>query len=362
MTPLGYDTKDRKNTVNEAEADCVRTIFQSYLRLGSLNLLMADLHARGIVTKVRTLKTDQTVGGIPFTRGPLAYLLRNRFYVGEVAFRGEILGGEQPAIIDRELFDAVQAKLNEQVNNHKVSRTKSDAILMGRIYDDRGHRMTPSHARKGGIKYRYYISSALLQGRAKQAGSVSRIPADEIEALVAKAARGHLNASTEIEDAALAHNCVIRVEVQTGQLVIELANAKAGDRKPKRARSVIEVPWHKTPPTRRREVILPKSASSQDTRPIRSENRVLLVASIARGRRWLDELIADPTANTTSIANRENCTARKVNMTISLAFLAPNLVKAAIDGGLPHGMGVARLSDLPVEWSRQRAMLGLSPQ
>ena len=272
------------------------------------------------------------------------------------------MAGEQPAIIDRELFEAVQAKLNEQVNNHKVARTKSEALLLGRIYDDRGHRMTPSHARKRGIRYRYYISSALLQGRAKQAGSISRIPAEEIEALVAKSVRDNLNASTEIEDTALVHNHVVRVEVQSDQLVIELANAKGADRKLKRARNVIEVPWHKTPSTRRREVIYPESASSQDTRPIRSENRALLVASIARGRRWLDELIADPTANAASIAKREDCTARKVNMTISLAFLAPDLVKAAIDGRLPHGMGVARLCDLPVEWSRQRQMLGLSPQ
>jgi site-specific DNA recombinase len=94
----------------------------------------------------------------------------------------------------------------------------------------------------------------------------------------------------------------------------------------------------------------------------RSENRALLVASIARGRRWLDALVADPTANAESIAKREGCTVRKVNMTISLAFLAPDLVKAAIDGRLPHGMGVARLCDLPVEWLRQRRMLGLIAQ
>jgi site-specific DNA recombinase len=103
MAPLGYDTRDRKITVNEAEADRVRTIFRSYLKLGSLHLLMADLRNDGIVTKVRTLKTGQTVGGIPFTRGPLAHLLRNRFYVGDVVFKGETLAGEQPAIVDRDL-------------------------------------------------------------------------------------------------------------------------------------------------------------------------------------------------------------------------------------------------------------------
>src|SRR3979411_2716219 len=205
MAPLGFDTKDRKITVNEAEAACVRTIFRSYLKLGSLNLLMADLRARGIVTKVRSRKTVQSAGGIPFTRGPLAYLLRNRFYVVEVTFKGETLTGEQPVIVDRELFNAVQAKLNEQVPNHKLSRTKSEALLLGRIYDDRGHRMTPSHVRKRGIKYRYYISSALLQSRAKQAGTVSRIPADEIEVLIAKSVRGHLNISGELEDAVRIH-------------------------------------------------------------------------------------------------------------------------------------------------------------
>jgi acyl-CoA hydrolase len=285
MAPLGYDTKDRKITVNEAEADRVRTIFRSYLKLGSLHLLMASLRKRNIVTKVRTLKTGQTVGGIPFTRGPLAYLLRNRFYIGEVVFKGETLAGEQPAIVDRELFDAVQSKLNEQLNNHKLSRTKSEALLLGRIFDDRGHRMTPSHARRRGIKYRYYISSALLQGRTEQAGTVSRIPAEEIEALVVKSARCHFNEPIEIEDAVLIHNHVVRVEVRSAQLVIEMAKAKGADRKRKRSSNVIEVPWHKTPSTRRREVLVPESGPTQDVRAIRSENRTTLVASIARGRR-----------------------------------------------------------------------------
>jgi hypothetical protein len=162
MVPLGYDAKNRKIAVNEAEAETVRTIFRSYLKLGSLNLLMADLRQRNIVTKPRTLKTGKTIGGIPFTPGPLAHLLRNRFYIGEVVFKGEILPGEQPAILDRDLFNAVQAKLSEQATHHKATRMASEAVLTGRIFDDRRHRMTPTYAKKKGIKYRYYISTALV--------------------------------------------------------------------------------------------------------------------------------------------------------------------------------------------------------
>ena len=109
-------------------------------------------------------------------------------------------------------------------------------------------------------------------------------------------------------------------------------------------------------------ILVPDGVLPQAARPLRSENRATLVASIARGRRWLDELIAEETATTERIAaKRERCSVRKVNMTISLAFLAPDLVRAAIDGRLPHGMGVARLADLPAEWvPPQHHMLGLA--
>jgi DNA invertase Pin-like site-specific DNA recombinase len=359
MAPLGYETKDRKISINEAEADRVRTIFRSYLRLGSLGLLMADLRKQGIVTKVRTLKSGATVGGIPFTRGPLAHLLRNRFYIGEVMFKGELLAGEQPAIVDRGLFEAVQAKLSEQVNNHKTTRMKSEAVLAGRIFDDRGNRMTPSHVRKRGIKYRYYLSSALLQSQPERAGAVSRISAAEIEGLVTRSVRDHLNQSAEIEDAVLINTHVARIEVHSDQLVIELAGAKGIGSQRSRSRNMLKLSWRKTPSKRRREILVPASVPPQEGRAIRSENRTLLIASIARGRRWLNELIADPRANAESIATRDGCSVRKVNMTISLAFLAPDLVNAAIEGRLPHGMGVSRLADLPAEWSRQYQMLGL---
>ena len=361
MAPLGYDTKDRKISVNEAEAERVRTIFRRYLELGSLNLLMANLRRDVIVTKVRKLKTGKTRGGIPFTRGPLAHLLRNSFYVGEVHFKGEILKGEQPAIVDKSLFEAVQAKLNEQANNKKTARISSEALLAGRIFDDRGNRMSPSHARKAGRKYRYYLSAALLQARPEHAGSVARIPAVEIESLVTHAVREFLKPSLQTNDRNLIDEHVTRVEIHAEQVVIQMTQNEEKNCAP-RANLTLRVPWRKSALKRHREILVSGESSARSARPIRSETRATLVASIARGRSWLNELMSDASATTQAIATREGCSARKVNMTISLAFLAPNLVKAAIEGRLPHGMGVTRLIDLPAEWSRQHHVLGLPEQ
>jgi hypothetical protein len=92
--PLGYAVKDQKIVVVEEDVALVRSIFQLYLELGSLNLLMNALRKRGIRTKVQRLESGRTIGGIPFTRGPLSYLLRNRFFVGEVVYKGEVLPGK----------------------------------------------------------------------------------------------------------------------------------------------------------------------------------------------------------------------------------------------------------------------------
>jgi hypothetical protein len=236
----------------------------------------------------------------------------------------------------------------------------SEAVLTGRIFDDRGHRMTPTYAKKKGIKYRYYISTALVQGQTEQAGSVSRVSASEIEGAIAAPIRKHLGQPADRDGAALIRDHVARIEVKPDHLVIELAGKRATDLERKAGVERIKVPWRKQPLRRRREVLLPASTTAQTIRPMRSENRALLVASIASGRRWLDELIAYPAANVEGIAAREGCSVRRVNMTISLAFLAPDLVKAAIEGRLPYGMGVTRLCDLPAEWSRQHRMLGLT--
>jgi hypothetical protein len=108
--------------------------------------------------------------------------------------------GEHEPIIDRTTFEAVQVKLAESVRTRRVRVSNSPAILMGRIFDDRGNRMTPSHSNKDGVRYRYYVSHAVLQRRKQGAGRVARVPAIEVEKIVIEAVRARLAAAGHIRD------------------------------------------------------------------------------------------------------------------------------------------------------------------
>ena len=222
--------------------------------------------------------------------------------------------------------------------------------------------MSPSHTRKRGITYRYYISAPLLQGQPERTGTIRRVPAAEIEKIVADALRREINTIQKTQsNERLLNDHVSRIEVHPAKLVIEVKSPKASgasDRKPNRR--VLHTTWKKPPSKRRREIIPPASGHGTDPRPIRIETRATLIAAIAQGRTWLNELVTGSIGDIDAIAARERCSVRKVNMTISLAFLAPGLVKAAVDGSLPHGLGVTRLYDPPAEWSRQYLQLGLA--
>jgi hypothetical protein len=170
------------------EAPVVRQIFARYLVLGSLPALQRELRQQGIRTRLRRRASGEASGDIPFTNWPLALLLRNRVYRGEINHRGKSHPGDHDPIIHEELFQPVQERLT--ANHHaKKLRIPSDAILMGRLVDDRGNAMTPSHARKNGARYRYYVSCVPAQGRKAEAGSIARVSAPEIEAAVVSALR-----------------------------------------------------------------------------------------------------------------------------------------------------------------------------
>ena len=380
MVPLGYEAKDKKIWVVEEEAERVRLIFNRYLELGSLDKLMRDLHERGVVTKVRRLSHGRTIGGIPFTRGPLAALLRNRFYIGEVLFKGEVCPAEHAPILSLELFEAVQQKLAEQRRTSRGAHRSSSALLLGKLFDDRGNRMTPAHANKGGRRYRYYVSCALAQGRHEEVGSVSRVSATTLESTLISALREHCPDHASATEHQLVERWLERVTISSTEVEITFtplhpddardgqpslrgrSDNDAGDAPLSSRGDSMHLPWSPARPTRRREIILPSNDARDDKRPMRSETRDTLVRAIALGRRWLDDIVSGRASDPADIAAREGCSTRQVTRTISLAFLSPDLVKAALEGRLPRGIGFTRLCDPPIEWSRQPRLFGLALQ
>ncbi|HSQ19137.1 MAG TPA: recombinase family protein, partial [Blastocatellia bacterium] len=371
MVPLGYELRDGKLVIVEDEAEQVRTIFKRYLELGSVNRLVIELRERNFRSKVRKLATGETRGGAAFTQGPLFYMLRNRFYIGEVRYKNEICPGPQPPLIESEIFEAVQAKLTEQRSHRVTRRTKSASLLRGLLFDDAGHPMIPTHATKNGVRYRYYVSQPYLRGIAKPlTGATIRVPAAEIEGAVTKAVAEHSHNRTrstigqEAPDQNVNSANVFRVEVRRNQLAVWLKKANEAETDVARpfdreSSPSLLIPWCKPPLKKSREILLPPSVARQDVRPIKVERRAALLRSIARGHAWL-EAVASGVETVEDIAARHKCSLRHVNMTISMAFIAPGLVKAAIEGRLPRGIGVASLRDAPAEWSRQYERLGLT--
>jgi len=199
--PLGYDILNRKLAVNETEAAILRSIFSRFVEMRSVRSLVADLRRRNIVSKRWKTRHGQMRGGNPFTRGAIHYLLRNRIYLGEIRHKGLVHRGEHAAILPRDLWDRVQAKLDANKGERSSGpRSSVSHLLTGLIFDDRGNRLSPSHVKKrDGRRYRYYVSQALLQHRGTKAGSLTRVPAQAIEDIVTDRVR-RLSVSSATDD------------------------------------------------------------------------------------------------------------------------------------------------------------------
>ncbi len=182
--PLGYDVKDRKLVVNDAEAVTVRTIFERFLQVGSATTLARALAAEG-------LKTKQ---GSPIDKGFLYRLLNNRVYLGEAVHKGVAYNGEHTGIIGRGLWDRVHSILRESPRL-RASRTRAQtpALLKGLIFGPSGSAMTPTHTRRRGKQYRYYVTNSVLK-RGPEACPIRRVPAAEIETAVVDQIRSLLRA------------------------------------------------------------------------------------------------------------------------------------------------------------------------
>ena len=185
MPPLGYDVKDRKLVVNDDEARTVVGIYRRYLALKSVLALKDALEDEGVRSKQRVRPDGTDYGGQKFSRGALYLMLQNRIYRGETTHKGKSYPGEHPAIIDQPLWDKVQAVLAEnRIERTSGARAKHPSLLAGLLFDEKGERLTPTHAVKKGTRYRYYISATLLPRAGRNRSGGRRIPAGNLEGLV----------------------------------------------------------------------------------------------------------------------------------------------------------------------------------
>src|SRR5258708_5654940 len=168
--------------------------------------------------------------------------------------------------------------------------------------------------------------------------------------------------STHADDRGVIAEQVVRIDVHKDRLIVRFKSAGTEEGSDSTDGQLLSIPWQKPPSRKSRQILIPLGVRRNEVRPIRIERRARLVNAIARGRRWLDEIVSGSATNIEQIAARQKCSVRQVNMTISLAFLAPDLVKAAVEGRLSRGIGVERLRDPPTEWSGQFESLGLNPE
>ena len=196
---LGYEVRDHQLVVVESEAATVRHIFQRYCELGSVRLLKQDLDRDGLRSKLRIASNGSRSGEKSFARGALYTLLRNPIYIGEVRHKDARYPGQHQPIVERSVWDQTQELLRAHTVRTDGKPSESmPSPLIGKLFDDQGERLTPSHAVKGKRRYRYYVSRSLTTGAAPKSGPGWRVPALEIERNLAAAIARILDERTAI--------------------------------------------------------------------------------------------------------------------------------------------------------------------
>jgi site-specific DNA recombinase len=345
--PLGYDAKDKKLVINKAEAETVRYIFKRYLEVKSFGKLVADLDSNGIVTKQRNTKVKKFNGGIPFTYGPLAYFLKNRVYIGETGHKDKWFPGEHAAIVDRKTFDQVRQLLASKPAGRKAGRTASEAILMGKLYDDRGNGMSPSFSTKNGVRYRFYVSAALLRGRKTEAGSVARVPAAEIESAVL-AGLGMHQKQEQSHSALGPIGDVERVVIARDHLLITIAGTADG------TNQEFRIAWS----TKAKDA----AAAMEDNGVPEVARNESLIQSIVRAHAWVHCLRDGAHESMEQLAEANRLHPKVIRQALRLAFLSPDVTSAILEGRQAAGLSLARIPKLlPLPWAEHRRLLSCGP-
>ncbi len=379
--PLGYDRhpdpQRRELVVNPVEADVVKELFHLYGDLGNLRLVELEAERRGLRPKTLVSRTGRVRGGAAFARGQLHHLLTNPVYIGRIRHKDQSFAGQHPAIINAALWEEVQARL---IAASARPRGRGDApteprALTGKLRDETGDLLTPTHTQRHGRRFAYYVSNRLIAGGKDPTGW--RLPAEALEttlrqvvvAHLRRAASGHaLLAHPDATGAADLMRCATdladRLESDTARLGSLIASGSLAQGRlqlelaPGMIAAALEVPKATlsgnllqiscTFALRRRGVETRIIAG--ETIPAPDE---VLQRTLAEAHIWAQALRRGTPL--TEIARKTGRSEPYIRTRIPLAFLAPKLQAAILDGRQPVDLSVAALlrDGIPLDWTEQ---------
>jgi site-specific DNA recombinase len=406
MPPLGYDVKDRKLVVNKHEARTVVDIYRRYLVLKSVRDLHDELAGAGIWSKRRVRPDGSTYGGQKIARGALYLMLQNRIYQGEITHKGRSYSGEHPAIIDKPLWDGVQALLAQnRVERATGARAKYPSLLGGLLFDATGERLTPTYAIKKETRYRYYVSASLVREAKGNRSGGWRLPAGDVEGLVISRLRNFFSDPAALLDAldneppnglgqsqlikrgrqiaeelstqppdkakAILLALLCRVTIYSDRIEIALCRGRAAEL----------LSGHSIENTAQHQRSVPASHDvmtlrvSARLKRVGREMRMLvegaddqtaadpsLLRVIARAHDIQGRLSQNTDLTVRDIAREERVTAAYIYMLLRVPWLAPDITTAIVNGRQPQQLSAKTLmrkaSRLPADWAEQRTLLG----
>ena len=395
VVPLGYDVRDRRLIINQAEAKTVRSLFRLYCKLGTVNLLKEEADRLRLRTKVRKPNNGERSGGEAFTRGHLYKLLQNPIYVGDIAHKGARYKGEHEAIIDLKTWERVQTLLTENAVGRRHSQNRvTRSLLTGKLIDEDGEPLVPTYAKKAERRYRYYISRA-FKGKRPHNGKGWRLPADVVERAVITAIGGLLRDQsrlvdrlglsdlpprdlkailariTQLQGDVIATNdsdeqevlgeIIDRVQIGTDCLRILIETTKLSrilkiEARPEPGTIALDVPIE----FKRRGVEM--KLILRDEREQAPNPNPALMKAIAEAHRWFEDLKSGRVRSIGQLASERGIHQGDISRRITLAFLAPDIVEAILEGRQPPELTAKRLKRLrlPPSWEEQRQLLGFA--
>jgi DNA invertase Pin-like site-specific DNA recombinase len=399
--PLGFEAKDRTLIINEPEAETVRTLFQLYLKLGTVRQVTEEANRRGLRTKLRKNLNSRMRGGLPFYRGHIYRILTNPIYIGQIQHKKDIYPGLHHAIIDQTTWDAVQKMMDgNRVKRRNGTNTKHPSPLTGFLFDDKGTPFTPSHAVKKGRRYRYYVERPATQKPSSINGiRPRRIPAKMIEDLIGNAVSRLLQDSNKLLNVVSPHKlelAVVKLIIERATRVVaqlksdnaeirnqifrnliakvELAKADVQLQLSRHAlRDILEleidsqttefedqqylitIPAQLRPRGEELKFVIP--GPSEEAAPCHDP---ILIKALVSAHAWLRAMTEQDVA-LHQIAKAEGTTNGHIRRYLKLAFLAPDIKRDILEGRQAADLSLERITrpqEFPLNWDEQRRLFG----